>query len=258
MSGLTSAKCSGECTAGYFCLAGNIITLNALRIPETECVPCVSPVSVHVGSVAGDERACGSDAYYCPPGASSAISVGSGNFTGGGLSSATRTNQQPCMAGSYCTAGIAQLCAQVPITAWCACVCVCMRMCVYVPCLLCDVRYCYRAPIPPRHHQVCVHCVLLVAFNHHRAHSHLCVRGLVKRVIIGTYIHAHTTCTHMCTQSDCVALLFPVVSYDHCMLGTAVSDAVLCVYKLWWFVSEHSIFMWLTVELLSKWLVASS
>lgn len=74
-SGLSSALCSGPCTAGYYCPAGSIVST-----PEE----------------------CGSNSVYCPEGSFQPTAVSQGYYTSGGTPF-TRTHQLKCEKGFFCT-----------------------------------------------------------------------------------------------------------------------------------------------------------
>ena len=78
----TTADCTGECQAGYYCPAGST-----------------------------NQRAnqCGADNFYCPAGSANKRSVSTGHYTTGGGSN-TRTGEAECDAGTYCVGGVRKNC----------------------------------------------------------------------------------------------------------------------------------------------------
>ena len=82
---LSSATCSGLCSAGYLCAAG---AESKASLP------------------------CGEIARYCPAGSSSPLAVGAGNFSVGGSDERTRTGQRVCGKGHFCQEGVQEQCPQ--------------------------------------------------------------------------------------------------------------------------------------------------
>lgn len=80
--GHRQSSCGGNCSAGYFCPPG---------------------------STSATYAACGGDAFYCPAGVASPLSVSIGHYSTGGTSS-THTGQSQCAAGTYCAGGVSTEC----------------------------------------------------------------------------------------------------------------------------------------------------
>jgi hypothetical protein len=99
--GMTSESCGGKCAAGYYCPSYLNPQPDAPshtqwpRAPHTDATPLK----------------CGGVSFLCPRGSFYPVLVGGGNYTvGGDLTNTTRTGQEICKAGTYCSDGIVNLC----------------------------------------------------------------------------------------------------------------------------------------------------
>ena len=116
---LTHPLCTGPCPKGFFCPVGT-------AKPSQKCAPgrygdvsgsknsrCSGPCSPGFfcpsGSTNSRERQCGNVTLYCPQGAGGPLQVSLGYYTVGG-GSRTRTGQQVCERGHYCSAGMKYPC----------------------------------------------------------------------------------------------------------------------------------------------------
>jgi hypothetical protein len=82
---LSSSRCSGNCSAGYFCAAG--ATSNVERV-------CAEQHTDHPQEV------------YCPSGVGAPLSVPVGHYSYGGVSIDRMTAHAQCPAGSFCQFGV--------------------------------------------------------------------------------------------------------------------------------------------------------
>lgn len=80
---LDTEDCSGPCAPGYFCAAG---------------------------AVTNTESRCGGPGFVCPVGSAAPEAVLPGFMSIGGSGSSTRTASVPCIPGSFCVGGVAELC----------------------------------------------------------------------------------------------------------------------------------------------------
>lgn len=99
--GLNTSTCSGLCAAGYYC--------PSYLIPQPDAPSHATwPMKPHTAAA---ELECGDVRFFCPMGSYYPNSVGSGNYTvGGGKSNTTRTGQNVCESGTFCSNGISLQC----------------------------------------------------------------------------------------------------------------------------------------------------
>jgi hypothetical protein len=82
---LSSPRCSGNCSAGYFCTAG---------------------ATSDVEHVCAERHASQPQEVYCPSGAGEPLTVDDGHYSYGGMSIDRMTAQALCPVGSYCSFGV--------------------------------------------------------------------------------------------------------------------------------------------------------
>jgi hypothetical protein len=99
--GVTSNECGGKCAAGYYCPS---YLEHQLDAPGHT----IWPGAPHTTATPYE---CGGVSFLCPKGSFYPVLVGGGNYTvGGGTNNMTRTGQNICLAGTFCTDGIVNLC----------------------------------------------------------------------------------------------------------------------------------------------------
>lgn len=118
MPGLSTAQCTGPCSAGHFCPAGSS------KPKEHRCPPgrygarqglmdrgCDGPcpAGYYCSEGATTPQPCGSDGFFCPTSSGRPLPVQPGYYSTGGTNT-TRTGEVACPPGSYCTRGIRQPC----------------------------------------------------------------------------------------------------------------------------------------------------
>jgi hypothetical protein len=81
---LSTPSCSGNCSAGFYCLAGST------SVTQFAC-------GVGLGALAAS--------VYCPAGSSGALSVDRGYYSTGSATADRASAQQRCEAGYYCING---------------------------------------------------------------------------------------------------------------------------------------------------------
>jgi len=99
--GSTDENCGGKCAAGYYC--PSYLTAQPDAPSHTQW-----PRKPHVTAT---PLRCGGVSFLCPRGSFYPVLVGGGNYTiGGDSTNTTRSGQEICPAGTYCSDGIVNLC----------------------------------------------------------------------------------------------------------------------------------------------------
>lgn len=106
-----------ECGAGFYCVDGRRYACAAgtfgasPRLEDAACDgPCAAGYYCGAKSDTATQRACGGADVYCPAGSAAPSAVRAGYVAVGGDSSTTRTGEEPCPAGSFCTYGVVKPC----------------------------------------------------------------------------------------------------------------------------------------------------
>ena len=115
-AGQQTDACSGLCDAGYYCPSGTINT-NPQQLPcpagrygtpgesSSLCAGlCSAGYMCPAGSDSAEEQQCGAVTRVCPAGSGTFISVNDGFYSTGNTPT-TRTDQEECEAGFYCSGG---------------------------------------------------------------------------------------------------------------------------------------------------------
>ena len=99
--GMTTETCGGKCAAGFYC--PSYLTKQPDAPEHTQW-----PGAPHVTAT---PFPCGGVSFLCPKGSFYPVLVGGGNYTvGGDKTNTTRTGQEICQPGTYCSNGIVNLC----------------------------------------------------------------------------------------------------------------------------------------------------
>lgn len=101
--GMNSSLCGGICAPGYYC--------PSYLAPQPDAPShTVWPGKPHL-QAAAPEFECGGVGFFCPSGSFYPMFVGGGNYTTGGSSdNRTRSGQEMCSPGTYCSNGMAFAC----------------------------------------------------------------------------------------------------------------------------------------------------
>lgn len=98
---MTTETCGGKCAAGFYC--PSYLTKQPDAPEHTQW-----PGAPHVTAT---PFPCGGVSFLCPKGSFYPVLVGGGNYTvGGDKTNTTRTGQEICQPGTYCSNGIVNLC----------------------------------------------------------------------------------------------------------------------------------------------------
>lgn len=99
--GATEATCGGKCAAGYYC--------PSYLAPQPDAPAHTQwPAAPHTTAT---PYQCGGVSFLCPKGSFYPVLVGGGNYTVGGTAdNLTRTGQEVCLPGTFCSDGIVNLC----------------------------------------------------------------------------------------------------------------------------------------------------
>ncbi len=99
--GSYNPECGGKCAAGYYCPSYLAPQPDAPAHTEWPRAPHTTATPYR----------CGGVSFLCPVGSFYPVLVGGGNYTiGGDKTNTTRTGQEICQAGTYCSDGIVNLC----------------------------------------------------------------------------------------------------------------------------------------------------
>ena len=118
-TGLGDAGCSGLCQAGYFCVSGSVSPRQGTcpggryggqgEVNSNCAGPCNAGYYCTGAATTATQNQCGSITRSCGEGASLPNTAPAGTYTTGGANAAaptlTRTGQQDCEPGFYCTGG---------------------------------------------------------------------------------------------------------------------------------------------------------